>query len=256
MAQLIKLQDYVSRYEKDLSEYSSKFVRLKKRRWQAIVNSMGQRVGTNTGLAKAETGLKQSFLDKLYLSQIQWASTTITERSFVQSTYYTDKRLRDLLQRFPDSFFVMYKPVLRFEKTEVELEALLLTPSTIFCLAFLNGAEGAVYFGSSAHFWMNAADTGDKVLNPLISANRIFKVVSRIFRENGVELPIQRAVIAENSYMDYPNGPHDILFIDKRNYESWRRNLAKLRSPVKSMQMRGAKALLESSLTRSIKRTK
>lgn len=257
MAQLIKLQDYVSRYEKDLSEYSSKFVRLKKRRWEAILNTMGQRVSPDgSGLAKAETELKQSFLDKLFLAQIQWASTTISERSFVQSTYYMDTRLRGLLQRFPDSFFVMYRPVLRFEKTEVELEVLLLTPSTIFCLAFLKGEEGAVYLESASHFWQNAEDADDKVLNPLISANRMSKVVSRIFRDHDVELPIQRTVIAENSYIDYPEGQNNVQFVDKRNFENWLRTLKALPSPVKRMQIRGAKALLASCKTRSIKRTK
>lgn len=63
MAQLIKLQDYVSRYEEDLSEYSSKFVRLKKRRWQAIVNTLEQRGSRlkNIEIAKRKTALKQSF---------------------------------------------------------------------------------------------------------------------------------------------------------------------------------------------------
>ncbi|WP_340084888.1 hypothetical protein MHB50_03990 [Siminovitchia sp. FSL H7-0308] len=254
---MIKLQDYVSRYEEDLSEYSSKFVRLKKRRWQAIVNTLEQRGSRlkNIEIAKRKTALKQSFLDKLLLSQIQWASTTISERSFVQPSYYTDPRLRGLLQRFPDSFFVMYRPVVRFEKTEVELEVLLLTPSMIFCIAFLNGAEEAVYIGSSSHFWRNAVNADDKVLNPLISANRMSTVVKRIFKNHKVDLPIQRTVISENSYIDYPEGQSDVLFIDKHDYESWLRKLKAPRLPVKRMQMLGAKALLDSCKTVAIKRT-
>lgn len=34
MAQLIKLSDYVSRYELDLTKYSNQFARLKQQRWE------------------------------------------------------------------------------------------------------------------------------------------------------------------------------------------------------------------------------
>ena len=33
MAQLVKLQDYVSRYQVDLKRYPTQFVRLKKQQW-------------------------------------------------------------------------------------------------------------------------------------------------------------------------------------------------------------------------------
>ena len=36
MAQLIKLQDYVSRYEQNIILYPSRFVRLKKQKWQGL----------------------------------------------------------------------------------------------------------------------------------------------------------------------------------------------------------------------------
>ena len=36
MAQLVKLQDYISRYENDLSRYPSQFIRLKKYQWDRM----------------------------------------------------------------------------------------------------------------------------------------------------------------------------------------------------------------------------
>ena len=36
MAQLVKLQDYVSRYQKDLKRYPTQFVRLKKIQWDRM----------------------------------------------------------------------------------------------------------------------------------------------------------------------------------------------------------------------------
>src|SRR5699024_10269266 len=38
LAQLIKLEDYVSRYEWDLYRYSSQYIKLKKDRWQELHN--------------------------------------------------------------------------------------------------------------------------------------------------------------------------------------------------------------------------
>src|SRR5690606_41629582 len=50
---------------------------------------------------KAE--LKQKFLDNLLKFQLNWASSTIAEKSFIDSQYYEDKKIRYFLQRFPDS---------------------------------------------------------------------------------------------------------------------------------------------------------
>lgn len=36
MAQLVKLKDYVSRYEQNIIVYPSRFVRLKKQKWEGV----------------------------------------------------------------------------------------------------------------------------------------------------------------------------------------------------------------------------
>ncbi len=36
MAQLVKLQDYISRYQIDLARYPTQFVRLKKSQWERV----------------------------------------------------------------------------------------------------------------------------------------------------------------------------------------------------------------------------
>jgi hypothetical protein len=219
------------------------------------MDAVGQPVNRNgTAAADEKTKWKQFFLDRMFLLQMQWASSTASEKSFVHSSFYGDRRLRALLQRFPDSFYVLYRPVIQFEKTQIELEALLLTPSSLVCLAYANGKDGAVYVGSSSHFWPNAANGEDKLLNPLLSANRMHTIVSRIFKEHLINLPVQRAIIAENSFIDYPDVPHDVLLIDKRRYESWLKALRAMPSPVKRMQILGAKALLASCQSQSIKR--
>ena len=36
MAQLLKLQDYISRYETDIYRYSNQYIRFKKQQWNAL----------------------------------------------------------------------------------------------------------------------------------------------------------------------------------------------------------------------------
>ena len=38
MAQLVKLADYISRYENDLTRYPTQFIRLKRYQWKRIKN--------------------------------------------------------------------------------------------------------------------------------------------------------------------------------------------------------------------------
>lgn len=171
MGQLIKLQDYISRYEQDIFLYPSRYVRLKKQRWAQLLdaweNNDGRFFGPEPGQAeddwkleekqplserikgifslkrKSEDAepvpekaveekldfdpqfasrpdtadeLKQQFLDQLFRFQMKWASSTIMEKSFVQRSFFYDPELRFLLQRFPDTYLLLYKPVFRLKK--------------------------------------------------------------------------------------------------------------------------------------------
>ncbi|HEY4554246.1 MAG TPA: NERD domain-containing protein [Bacillaceae bacterium] len=299
MAQLIKLQDYISRYELDISRYPSQFVRLKKQHWEqwksawetggesdiGVMESISEEIipekprlfGKLKGMfkkeeetvqepilyeanqrsemdfplehlrqAENEEELKQMFLDKVLHFQIKWASSTITDKSFVDSKYYKDNRLRYLLQRFPDTFLVLYQPVFLLKKAPVELEVMLLTPTGIWCLVFLEEEDHAAFSGSADHFWLKKIrETEKKVLNPILAAGRMEKIVKQLFYLYEVDLPIQTAVISRNGYIDYPDPPGNLVLLDRRSYEGWFQKMRAFSSPMKSMQIRAAKALLE-----------
>ena len=205
--------------------------------------------------ARTELDLKQYFLDQLLSFQINWASSTIAEKSFINHNYYHDERLRHLLQRFPDTFLLLYQPILLLKKAPVELEVLLLTPTEVWCLAFLEEEEDAAFAGSNDNFWLKRiGDSEYKVLNPALSANRMEKIVTQIFKLYEVELPIRKAVLSPNGYIDYPESPGELLLLDKRTYEDWFQKMRANRSPLKMMQMRGAKALLDYCQTTSFRR--
>ncbi|MBS4195078.1 NERD domain-containing protein [Lederbergia citri] len=305
MAQLIKLQDYVSRYETDMSRYPAQYVRLKKQQWenlkeawesgtllydnefskQEISNEKQSIFNKVKGWfskedestveefdiqlekeeedfafrnflhAPNEQELKQQFLDHLFRFQIKWASSTIYEKSFVNEEYYVSETLQHFLQRLPDNIFLLYEPIFLLKKAPVEVEVLLLTPTEIWCLAFLEKENDAAYLGSKDHFWIEKQqDHETKVLNPSMSANRMGKIVKQVFQLYEVELPIRKAVVSRNGYIDYPEAPGDLLLLDKRSYDEWFQRLRSLASPLKMMQIKGAKALLEYCQTTSFRR--
>jgi hypothetical protein len=186
---------------------------------------------------------------------MKWASTTLMEKSFVDKKYLFDPRIKYFLQRFPDTFLVLYKPIFLLKKAPVEGEIILVTPTDVWCITFLEGEDLSVFNGSSDHFWIKRnKEREEKVLNPLISLNRTGKIVKKIFQLYEIELPIHKVVLCRNGYVDFPSPPYDVEFIEKRNYEKWFHSMRAHRSPLKHVQMKAAEALLECCMTTSIRR--
>ncbi|MCP3741097.1 NERD domain-containing protein [Rossellomorea sp. BNER] len=310
MAQLIKLQDYASRYGNDLYRYPSQFVRLKKQQWENLkgqwengdtlseepINenkemkaSMPAFVGKLKGILKrgfsAEDEvnnppsilqdktdgmdftitinsvpatldeLKMVFLDQLYPFQLKWASSTLMEKSFVDQSYIQDERLRYLLQRFPDNMLVLYFPVFYIKKAPVEMEQILITPTDVWCLTFLEEEDQTVYLGSQKRFWYKKwGEKEGKVLNPMLSLRRMENIISQIFRHRNIEIPLKKAIISRNGFIDFPLVPHDLQLLDKRRYDEWFGQMRRQSSPIKNVQLKAAQSLLEYCQTTSFKR--
>lgn len=312
MGQLIKLQDYVSRYEQDIFSYPIRFVRLKKQQWEKtqltwekgtvpdaqmeeptwpewyeeekeplftrikgflrrgkrevpITEPMeinDEEEDTSISFspnfavhANTIEDLKQHFLEQLFNFQMKWASTTIAEKSFVTKSYYYDERLKFFLQRFPDTFLVLYNPIFLLKKAPVELEVILLTPTDVWCLSFLEMEEMAVFVGSNERFWTKRnQEQEEKVLNPLLALNRTEKIVKQILNMYENPLPIRKAVVTRNGYIDYPNAPYDTQFVEKRNYEKWFQQMRGNHTPLKHVQLKAAQVLLQYCQTTSVRR--
>jgi hypothetical protein len=311
LGQLIKLQDYISRYETDVYRYPSQFIRLKKQQWERAksawendtfhllhigqtdfdendwfendrkpfltglkqlfsrrkkdnkhVLTASERDGVDGGFTssiekqpKSLNELKLLFLENLIHFQIKWASSTIREKSFVDREFYHDENLNYFLQRFPDTFLVLYKPILLLKSAPIEVEIIIITPICTYCITFLEGEDDSVFIGSKERFWSEKRKSGDrKVLNPLISLNRMEKIVKKLFQYHEVEMPIKKVVLNRTGFFDYPFQPYDVEFIEKRNYQNWFQSLRKMTSPLKHSQLKAAQALLIHSQTTCVKR--
>lgn len=308
MAQLIKLQDYVSRYAQDIYLYPSRYVRLKKKQWEGIhekwENGPEQPIGNLTYPQEEEQSnnilhklksmvrqpesvkedgsqerledqdhlmdpgtlgsisnirtideLKQHFLDGLLPFQLKWASSTLTERSFIAKEFINDPTLKFLLQRFPDTFLILYQPIFLLKKAPVETELIIITPASAMCISFIEAEEDAAYVGSKDRFWIKKTRNKEKkILNPLIALNRTEKIIKTLFDMYGVDLPVQKLLISRNGFIDYPLPPYGVQFIEKRNFEEWFMTLRGMKSPLKHMQLKAAQVLLQYCQTTSVRR--
>lgn len=316
MGQLIKLQDYISRYEQDIYRYPIQFVRLKQQQWEKLkaaylAGELEQLYSGDTagnleeewvldekpGLKERVKGifkrsdkkepevlspvrpaaivqeenlfslqisssinsmeeLKLTFLNQLLRFQIKWGSSTIHEKSFVDQTFFLDEKLRFFLQRFPDTFLLLYKPIFLLKNAPVEVEIILLSPTDAWCITFVEAEEDAAFIGSSERFWVKRHhQQGDKkILNPLLGLNRMEKIVAQLFSLYDVTLPIKKAIISRNGYIDYPLAPFDVMLLDKRTFPEWFQSMRELSTPLKHQQLKAAQALLEYCQTTSSRR--
>ncbi|WP_042474517.1 hypothetical protein [Bacillus ndiopicus] len=129
MAQLVKIQDYISRYEIDFARYPTQFVRLKKVQWERIkyqwetggeLNQQWEHVDTTDDIVEAEKP-KLSFLKKLFPLKKQaqpieeLVSTDEVEDEgimdedttllFEPNIVYNPQTLEELKRMFMDQFF-------------------------------------------------------------------------------------------------------------------------------------------------------
>nr|WP_295970971.1 NERD domain-containing protein [uncultured Bacillus sp.] len=317
MGQLIKLQNYTSRYEQNIFHYPARFVTLKKQqweKWQYIWGNSREQFSLHQPVKMEYEGLeeekkhpllekfktlfqkkreseidsetrehdsfledrgawefagfpsmvqlpetieelKQVYLNHLFHVQLMWATSTLTEKSIFNKKYYFDEHLKYFLQRFPDTYLIMYRPVFLLKNAPIELENILISPTNVWCIVFLEDHDLSVFTGSKEKFWeLRSREKVKKILNPLISLNRTEKIVNNILQLNEVDIPVHKVLLSRNGYMDYPSCPFDVRLVDKSKYDEWFQSMRTLRSPLKSTQLKAAKALLEFCETTSMKR--
>jgi hypothetical protein len=313
MAQLIKLQDYISRYEQDIYHYPAQYIRLKKKNWQSVKTSFESghllqdfglsepvlmeeqaipekkpiiqrlkdllRKGKPYELSveeehadafilpseeeafrhsfttepKTMDDLKVLFLDNLFDFQLKWATSTLWEQSVVERHFYYDDMLKYFLQRFPDTYLVLYKPIFLVKKAPVEADIILVSPTETWCISVLEGKDGSVFQYSKERFWNELIGQSQrKVLNPIIGLNRMEQIVRKIYEMNELDIPVRKVVLNRQGFIDCPSEPYGIQMVDKRSYSQWFTQLRQLSSPLKHGQLKAAQVLLANSQTASV----
>lgn len=194
MAHLIKLDDYVSRYQYDIYRYQSQYSRLKKDRWERLksewelsqfeeqtplpfykeqksrfINTLSKLKIRNVDREDDDIGfsppnynfrfkeideLRQFYYQELYHFQLKWASSTMLEKSTLNNNYISDPILRWLCGAFPDNYLVAYKPTVIYPKAPVQFDILLIGPSDVWCIVPLEGANNTIFQTHSERYWI------------------------------------------------------------------------------------------------------
>src|SRR5699024_1575291 len=132
-------------------------------------------------LPLTETELKKSFLDSIYQFQLNWASTTISEMSFLDRVYYDDLVLKYFLQRFPDTYLFMYKPMFKLKKTIVDADLMMITPLGIYIIKLVeHSSDRLIVVGDDRSWFIEQSNVQEKFLSPMLSLNRTAKIVASI----------------------------------------------------------------------------
>ncbi|WP_047981544.1 hypothetical protein [Ornithinibacillus contaminans] len=288
MAQLIKLENYISRYEWDMYRYPSQFIRLKQDNWyklhylwsnqepftastydeddkkQSKWKSFLKKEQTETTFAEptetdmlpnTEEELKYYYLNRLFSFQLKWATSTVSNVSFMDKKYYSDESLKYFLQRFPDTYLVMYYPIFEIKNAPIDSEIILISPVGIEIIYLMEEDPNAVIMASDDRSWVHEkGNKQEKQLSPMFALKRTEQIIKSIFQKHDVVLPIQKIVLSRTNTINFLSEPYNTRIIGKHEYEKWFQEKRAFVSPLKSRQLKAADALLKHCQSTYVKR--
>lgn len=284
MAQLIKLENYISRYEQDPFHYPSQYMRLKQEQWQQLLHAFenpkepkkieliekdtsffGQfrkkkqieedaELETNP-LPQTKEQLKVFYLDQLFQFQLKWASSTISLMSFIDREYQEDLVLKYLLQRFPDTYLVMYHPIFRLKKAEIETDIIMITPFDVFIIKLVEyPSDVKIIAGDDRQWYKEEKSVRSTFISPILSLKRTDKIVKSILKYKEINIPVTKVVLSRSNVIEYHLEPYQTRYIDKKIHEAWLMEQRKLQTTLKHVQLKTIDALLSFSDTVSFDR--
>lgn len=288
MAQLIKLKDYISRYEWDAYRYPSQFIRYKQENWQRLYNlwleddsvdEVYQDEGESTPFAKfkslfkkhqpveeqtlqpvdllpnTEQGLKHYFLDKLYPIQLKWATSTVTDVSFMDKRYNDDPTLQYFLKRFPDIYLIMYYPIFNLKNAPIDGEIIVISPINIEIIYLLEEDSSSTFMASDERTWtIETNHLHTKTLSPLFALRRTEQIIRSLLNASHINFPVTKTVMSRTNDIVFASEPYQTNIIGKHQYEQWFEQKRRLSSPLKNTQLKVIDTLLKHCLSNSVKR--
>lgn len=283
MAQLIKLFDYISRYEWNMYRYPTQFIRLKNEQWKNIYERWQDRDSMKMKqLEKKEPKSKfhwfsrtkekesqehlidfpqtkqqliQSFLDRLFRLQVTWATSTISDISLFDERIYNDKKLKYFLQRFPDNYFLLYYPVFAIKSAPIDGEIIFISPLGIEIIHLLETDSAYFYVAGDDRFWVKERNRKQEhILSPLIPLKRTEQIIKSILKLAGVDFPIQKVVLSETNHIVCQAEPYQTRIIGKSDYPKWFEEKRHLSAPLKSQQLKATELILKHCQSISTKR--
>lgn len=287
MAQLVKIFDCISRYEWNPYRYPSQFIRLKQENWKELYDVWKdhtpvhmkeespeqnplQRLFRWSGFLKKEDDLPQEepvlhqfseielrsyFLNQLLPIQLKWATSTVSDVSFIDEDIYEDERLTYFLQRFPDIYLIMYYPLFQVKDATFDAEIIMIGPLGIEIIYMLDEAEHAIIYADGERTWTIEEDFKQKkIISPLLALKRNEHIMKGILHARDVHIPIKKTVLARNHIIVSNQEPYNTQVIGSNDYEKWFQEKRTIQSPLKHVQLHALETLLMYCVTTSMRR--
>ncbi|MDQ0298515.1 hypothetical protein J2S78_000923 [Salibacterium salarium] len=199
--------------------------------------------------------VKETFYENLFQAQLRWASASLLDESSLNPKYRYDQTLRYFLRQLPDNYMVFYYPVFSIGKTPLEMDIILLSPTSIYCVSVLNGDVNSVFESSSGRYWNEYVHKERRRrVNPVISLNRMSSVLRSFLQDTSLDMQLRRIVLSPESIIDNRSAGTKIEIVDKRNIDEWFEKRKRNPSPIKKNQLYAVDVLLQHALTNSFRR--
>lgn len=293
MAQLIKLRDYVSRYEQNPFHYPTQFIRLKQENWRKLVEAWeleneaeAKAVDEESGegedsffnfrwnpfrkrkkeveeepiffkrqLPQTKDQLKKYFLNHLYPFQLKWATSTLTQVSYTEEDPYFDQRLKYFLQHFPDIYLIMYYPIFNIKKAPVDLEIIMISPVEIEVITVVDSRPEETVVVDDDRVWRIESELNErKIISPIIGLKRTERIIRSILQSYDLTYDIRKTVLSRDSNFLYMTEPYNVSLVGKQRYKQWYEEKRELSASLKGAQLKVAEALLAHCLSTSVRR--
>src|SRR5690625_172699 len=294
MAQLIKMYNYITRYESNPFHYPTQYIQLKNDNWMKLLNlweeSQKQRTESETvdekktnkfsfnpfakrkdskieveeindndipeyTFLRTKKELTQYFLNRLFSFQLKWASSTLSQVSFTDNNIKNDESFKFLLQSFPDIYLLMYYLTFLVKNVPVESEIILISPIGIDIIVMLEETKEVTYIVNDDRTWIvEHENESSKMLSSIIQLKRTEQIVKSILNKYDITFSIQKNVISRTNRMLFHTEPYQVNLIDKNNFKNWHENKRNLSSSLKNNQLKAMESLLKHCDTMSVRR--
>lgn len=286
MAQLVKVFDCISRYEWNPYRYPSQFIRLKQENWKKLYNlwknspppmeatsfdkGKMHRLFEWSGFLKKEADLPDTdssfhhlseeelrmyFLNELFPLQMKWATSTVSDVSFIDQSIYEDENVTYLLQRFPDIYFVLYYPLFQIKEAIFEAEIILIGPLGIEIIYLLDeDPEALIYAGDTRTWTIEKNHEQKSMLSPVLSLKRNEHVLKGMLQARNIAIPIEKTVVARTNKIISNRDPYNVRIVGGDTYEAWFQEKRSIKSPLKHVQLQALETLLMYAVTTSVRR--
>ncbi|RSL32896.1 NERD domain-containing protein [Salibacterium salarium] len=199
--------------------------------------------------------VKELFYEDLFQAQLRWASASLLDESMLDPAYRYDPILRYFVRHLPDNYMIFYYPVFTVGKAPLEMDIILLSPTSIYCLSIINGDANSVFEPSSGRYWNEYVHKEIKRrINPVMSLNRMSSVLRSLLEDTSLQMNLRRIVMSPDSIIDNRLVSTKVETVDKRNIDEWFEKRKRNPSPIKKNQLYAADILLQYALTNSFRR--